>query len=39
MAKRLLTEKTDLEKEGFIVEQKTDSLWEITIRGPASTPF
>lgn len=39
MSKRLETERGDLEKEGFIVSKKSDTLWEITIAGPKDTPF
>jgi ubiquitin-protein ligase len=39
MAKRLETERLDLEKEGFVVVKKSDIVWEITIGGPKDTPF
>ena len=39
MAKRVATEKADIEKEGFVVLEKAANLWEITIAGPKDTPF
>lgn len=38
-AKRLETERSDLEKEKHIVVKKGDNLWEINVAGPAGTPF
>lgn len=39
MAKRLETERGDIEKEGFAVVQEAANLWLITIGGPKDTPF
>jgi ubiquitin-protein ligase len=38
-AKRLETERIDLEKEKHIVIKKSDNVWEINIAGPPGTAF
>lgn len=39
MAKRLETERVDLEKDGHVVRKLSDLLWEVNISGPKESPF